>query len=492
MPKSKKSGKGKQVVQNTPSPKDMPSEECKNFVIECIVLFYESETTTSLDSKYVRYQEECVDKFRVDMKQRLLEALSVPQWFHETEKRGFSKFLDSKVHDALWNVKSLLQKYGKTHRALDEGFEEVIMRGDLFNRRCTPFAKKRNRQGSVGWWNSKEGHVQIAQNMRHLIALPDTASIIPVDNKIMRGGYATIQKVRIQGCSEISESWEFAAKKSLQQGIRPKLAQMEHQNESMAVRIGHPGVIRFIAVHAKMNEGYSYWWNGGTLRQMLAIDDDYPENIQVRLMWKPVSEEEVVRAYRLGRWRKKRTELAWALIHIMNAVHLAGHLHNDISPDNIMFHFPEDESRVYIGVCDWGMTTIATEPMQSLYTFTSEGEKEEALKKRWWVDPSIAYVHKRNADVEIIPKLSRVSEEYAIGKIAQRINKGCMSEAYWKKQRENARTCTFLHEEFGQVFHTYCQRLVNKDPGGLPHVINRFCNVHNWPIPDEHFRRSYN
>ena len=178
----------------------------------------------------------------------------------------------------------------------------------------------------------------------------------------------------------------------------------------------------------------------------------------------------------------------------MNAVHVAGHLHNDISLDNIMFHFPEDESKVYIGVCDWGMTTVATEPMKSLYTFTSLSEKEEALRRRWWVDPSIAYVHRRDADVEIIPNLSRSSEEYAVGKIAQRINGECMSEAYFNLQRESLSTTKFLHDEFGRVFHLYLGRLCDSSAdgrGGLAHIIHRFCNTHRWPIPDEHFRHAY-
>jgi serine/threonine protein kinase len=170
---------------------------------------------------------------------------------------------------------------------------------------------------------------------------------------------------------------------------------------------------------------------------MLNLDNDYPDNIYVRLQYSNPTESDVTKAFHLARFRKKRTELAWALVHIMNAVHVSGHLHNDISPDNIMFHFPDDESRVYIGICDWGMTTVTTEPMKSLYTFTSASEMNEALTRRWWVDPSIAYLHRRDANVEIIPHLSRASEEYAIGKIAQRINKQCMSENYSKLQRGN-------------------------------------------------------
>ncbi len=224
------------------------------------------------------------------------------------------------------------------------------------------------------------------------------------------------------------------------------------------------------------------------------MDNNYPDNIQVRLMHSNPTEEEVVKAYHLGRFRKKRTELAWALVHIMNAVHIAGHLHNDLSPDNIMFHFPEDESRVYIGVCDWGMTTLATEPMKSLYTFTSEKERTEALAKRWWVDPEIAYLHKAGADVEIIPMYSRKSEEYAVGKLAQKINAQCMTQVYFELQRETPHTTKFPFHEFGRVFDLYLDRLCmpgENEHRSLAHVVHRFCGTYHWPIPDEHFRRSY-
>ncbi len=103
---------------------------------------------------------------------------------------------------------------------------------------------------------------------------------------------------------------------------------MEHQNESMAVRIPHAGAIRFFAVHSVTNEGYAFWWNGGTLREMLRMDYDFSDNISVWLAYSNPTDEDVVKAFRLGRYKKKRTELAWALVHIMNVVHAAGHLHN--------------------------------------------------------------------------------------------------------------------------------------------------------------------
>ena len=491
MARHKKAARGRQAVSNSDEDRDMPSDACKAFLIECIARFYEAESTMSLENKYLRYQEECPVKFKLDMTQRMLDALSVPRWYNQMEKRGFQQFLNNRVHDALWNAKSIVEKYGRQHRANDEAFEQVIVRVDLFVQRCAPFAKKRNRRGSLGWWNSTEGVEELQRGRRHLIALPETARVIQQDDRIMRGGYATIRRVRIEGCPGIAASWEFAAKKSNHHRTQPQLAKMEHQNESMAVRIPHSGVIRFVAVHATTNEGYSYWWNGGTLRQMLNLDSNFPRDINMRLLHCNPTEKEVVEAFRLGRFRKKRTELAWALVHIMNEVHSAGHLHNDLSPDNIMLHFPEDESRVYIGVCDWGMTTLATDPMKSLYTFTSESERDETLRRRWWLDPAITYVHKKDADVEIIPYLSRATEEYAVGKIAQRIQNEEMSVHYFNLQGGRPGMCKFQHHELGTVFQLFLDRLCQTGPRGLAHVITFFTTKLNWPVPDEHFRHLY-
>ena len=151
----------------------------------------------------------------------MLNALNVPQWQYETKKRGFNKCLENKVHDALWNADVVLGKYGKQHRANDEAFEQVILRVQLFIGRCAPFAKRRNRRGSLGWWTSDEGLAELDRGRRHLIALPDTARVIPQDGLIMRGGYATIRRVRIEGCSGISPSWEFAAKISNHHATQP-------------------------------------------------------------------------------------------------------------------------------------------------------------------------------------------------------------------------------------------------------------------------------
>jgi hypothetical protein len=155
---------------------------------------------------------------------------------------------------------------------------------------------------------------------------------------------------------------------------------MEHQNESMAVTILHACVIRFAVIHAERYEGYAFWWNGGTLWDMFNLDNKYGDNIATRVAYENTFGDELLHAEHLHWFQKKQTELAWVLLHIMDEVHKSHNLHNDISSNNILLHFPEESSKVYIGVCDWGLATKSMEPMKSLYTFS--GTRNPRMR-RW-------------------------------------------------------------------------------------------------------------
>jgi serine/threonine protein kinase len=47
--------------------------------------------------------------------------------------------------------------------------------------------------------------------------------------------------------------------------------------------------------------------------------------------------------WRIIAYCKNREKLAWALMCIMERIHKAKLLHNDIGPANIMLHFPPDK-----------------------------------------------------------------------------------------------------------------------------------------------------
>jgi len=93
------------------------------------------------------------------------------------------------------------------------------------------------------------------------------------------------------------------------------------------------------------------------------------------------------------------------------------------------------------------MTTVSTNPMKSLYTSTLTNGRDKALRRRWWVDLSIAYVYRRDVDVENIPYLSHKLEGFVVTQIVQRINKHCMSEAYNKLQHETKGHSIFSHDK---------------------------------------------
>jgi hypothetical protein len=167
----------------------------------------------------------------------------------------------------------------------------------------------------------------------------------------------------------------------------------------------------------------------------------------------------------------------------MDEVHKSHNLHNNISPDNILLHFPEEGSKVYIGVCDWGLATKSTkpikstEPMKSLYTFWDKKSKDEKMEGRWWVDPAIVYVHNPHADAQVIRLLTRASEEYAVAKIAAKIFGSHISEDYYNRQKDSE---GYSISDLECIFQVYLNRLCNnsrENAGGISHIITFFMRM---------------
>jgi serine/threonine protein kinase len=70
----------------------------------------------------------------------------------------------------------------------------------------------------------------------------------------------------------------------------------------------------------------------------------------------------------------------------MACIHKSKILHNDISPSNILLHFPPDHiNRVYIGICDWGMATRFIEEVPSVYDYPTKEEMEKNKKEHFWM-----------------------------------------------------------------------------------------------------------
>ena len=72
-------------------------------------------------------------------------------------------------------------------------------------------------------------------------------------------------------------------------------------------------------------------------------------------------------------YQRNRTKLALSLLIIVEKCHAHGIQHNDLSPSNILLHFPPmDKTKIFFGVCDWGMACRVSKEVASNYDYRSE------------------------------------------------------------------------------------------------------------------------
>ena len=93
-------------------------------------------------------------------------------------------------------------------------------------------------------------------------------------------------------------------------------------------------------------------------------------------------------------YRRNRAKLALSLLIIVEKCHAChGIQHNDLSPGNILLHFPSmDKTKIFLGVCDWGMACRVSEEVASNYGYRSEEEMAMQQRLRQHVAPELFYV----------------------------------------------------------------------------------------------------
>jgi serine/threonine protein kinase len=220
-----------------------------------------------------------------------------------------------------------------------------------------------------------------------------------------------------------------------------------------------------------------------TLQAANLIDsnDDYQKKLDI--------------ARRVEVFRKKRHELAWTFLNTMNNVHHCHTLHNDMSPDNVLLHFPPNsKDKVYIGICDWAMAGNFNDLKESFYIHESQEARTRIMQHRWWVVPELNYVlllpgSTRDPNFERWPQFTPKSEMYVVGKIAQWIYGGNLPLEYYSKQHKEERgDDSFSFSAMDQTFQRSLEQLYRDDPQQrvtLTRIVNRFMSApFNWPVPN--------
>jgi serine/threonine protein kinase len=195
-----------------------------------------------------------------------------------------------------------------------------------------------------------------------------------------------------------------------------------------------------------------------------------------------MQELEMIKAY-----RTKAAKLAMSLIITMARVHKSKILHNDISPSNILLHFPPDHvDRVYIGVCNWGMATRFIEDEASVYGYPTKAEMEKNKKELYWMALELFYVYGLSNSETVIERVrwkhlyTLQSDAYSVGKLALSI---------WNDEWDPH---LFKTAECGSIFLSKLTALTNEDPmkrPSLAHVLEIFkSKLYKMEMPDCFFR----
>jgi hypothetical protein len=98
--------------------------------------------------------------------------------------------------------------------------------------------------------------------------LPKSTKVIEQPGQHFEGAFGTVPKVRIARSLSIPADVDFAGK-------RPKVADMRMRREevsleAMACAVVHLGVVKMSFIRQGDYEGYTLWWNGGSLQSFQA------------------------------------------------------------------------------------------------------------------------------------------------------------------------------------------------------------------------------
>lgn len=479
---------------------DSPSDECKAVITRSIYDFYKETSLTRLNIGYLMHGPENGKKaFLADMKERFMRALEDDKWAEDRRKSGFDRWMEHRLDDALWNPAQLLEKYSRLDGTKDtvEYTEYKARLASWKEALATWHASRTNKRC---YWDNNGDENMYHLRGEHLVFLKHGVKVDYVGDG-RRGAFGVVRKCFVSGDERIPGHWALASKRPHENTSAIKVREFEA--EALAIRFPHRGCVKWLAVHNERSEGFTLWWNGGTLRQMLNSDTRYATNvndtIQAAMMTHTFKDDMIIESQRVEVFRAKRTDLAWTFIHIMYHVHQAHNLHNDLSPDNILLHFPPNcPGKVYIGVCDWGLSGSIYNPKVTFYMYESARARDEDRKQRWWLAPEIAYVvppPSNEQQFHIKPNMDMKSETYAVGKIARRIFGGHISDGFYERQIEDPDFeggHTYDRVMMASAFEASLDQLANEDPtrrASITRVVNRFMlPPFNWPIPEDTLR----
>ena len=183
-------------------------------------------------------------------------------------------------------------------------------------------------------------------------------------------------------------------------------------------------------------ESYTLWWNGGSLASFLQKLNSKVskattlENIKYYGGELLPDELDKVMLY-----QRNHAKLALSLLIIVEKCHAYGIQHNDLSPGNILLHFPPmDKTKIFLGVCDWGMACHVSEEVASNYGYRSEEEMAMQQRLHQHVAPELFYVF---GPCGSETSLERQKKKHVYTKLGDAYAAGKLASMIWQEELDN-------------------------------------------------------
>ena len=310
-----------------------------------------------------------------------------------------------------------------------------------------------------------------------------------MDRDIFQGSYGVVRRVTICGASFIPEWIEFVGKTMK---VKTSLENWKERSiEALACPVDHSRVIKIQYLNMKTYESYSMWWNGGLLKNMREYDHSIAEVHKSEILHKPRLDYEARK--NLVVYRKHHAYLAWALMCIVDVVHNHDVLHNDLNPNNVMLHFPQDrDGAIFIGVCDWEMATWTNEEAPSNYGRDSLEELVKHKEKYNYVGPELFHVQ-REQGTSLSPvrmawkhRHTYLSESFLVDALAKKIyNHDSTSNLFQQNRDPNV-----VMRQF-EVGLDALRKIDPAERSTITHVVNLLKSpLYNMATPNMYFRNT--
>ena len=445
---------------------------------ELALEFLEQYTIAQLNTTYVSRGVQGVELIKNKFQHMFWRAMSGDEWIEDRTKEHFRRWLDEQVQTCVFNiaqvatsVKGFKRDVVPRQQALNLLHKKLYWWHDAMR----PLSSSNVR--GAPWFQQSQNLALGQVGAGGVVFLDQGVVVVPLSGHSQQGGNGRVRKVSLQNSRHISPTMELAGKTALYVD-QLKKSREKLSIEALVCPCNHPGVIKFFAINDMTMECYSQWWNGGTLGAMFTLDQKNRDPDEIGELAYHATPQTMQEAKRLMAYRRKRTELAWALICIVDQVQQSSVLHNDITPENIMLHFPNDDGQtVWIGLCDWGMASRINEETHSLYKFQDGRQMRATRQKRWWVAPELMYVT-GEAGTSVSPTradgapcVSIHTDGYSVGKLAEKI---------WKRDRGNTEMLPD-HTAFG-TFEATLSALCKEDPLQRRSVLHAATRLSGAPL----------